>query len=98
MPAVGIAPAAAIALDAIGPDADVSNVAHGAFGRAEHRRRTQQTLHIRARIGGHIGLRNVRHGFMSIFPIGLGRGKRCDKGEKSDKQAFHTRVIVCNGV
>ena len=75
-----------------------SAMLHGAFGRAEHRRRAQQTLHIRARFRRHIGLRNVRHGFMPIFPIGLGRGKWRDQDEKSDKQAFHVRVIVCNGV
>jgi hypothetical protein len=35
---------------------------------------------------------------MAIFPICLGRRKRRDKDEKSDKQAFHTRAIICNGV
>jgi hypothetical protein len=35
---------------------------------------------------------------MPIFPIGLGRGKWRDKDEKSDKQAFHVRAIVCNGM
>jgi len=35
---------------------------------------------------------------MAIFPIGLNRGKWRDKDEKSDKQAFHVRAIICNGV
>ena len=98
MPAVGVAPATAIAFDAIRPDADVADIAHRAFRRAEHGRRAQQTLHIRTRSRRHIGLRNVRHGLMPIFPICLGRGKWRDKDEKSDEQAFHVRAIICNDV